>query len=33
VLTGIRGSNMKLEKIYDALLEQGRAQHQSELGE
>ena len=33
VVAGIRGSNSKLEKIFDALLEKGRAQHQSELSE
>ena len=33
VVSGIRGSNSKLEKIFDALLEKGRAQYQSELSE
>ena len=33
VVSGIRGSNSKLEKIFDVLLEQGRAQYQSELSE
>ena len=33
VVGGIRGSNSKLEKIFDALLEKGRAQYQSELSE
>lgn len=33
VVAGIRGSNSKLEKIFDALLEKGRAQYQSELSE
>lgn len=33
VVGGIRGSNSKLEKIFDALLEKGRAQYQSELGQ
>lgn len=31
VVGGIRGSNSKLEKIFDALLEKGRAQYQSEV--
>lgn len=31
VLAGIRGSNSKLETIFDALLEKGRAQYQPEL--
>jgi guanosine-3',5'-bis(diphosphate) 3'-pyrophosphohydrolase len=33
VVAGIRGSNSKLEKIFDALLEKGRVQHQAELSE
>ena len=33
VVAGIRGSNSKLEKIFNALLEKGRAQYQSELGQ
>lgn len=33
VVAGIRGSNSKLEKVFDALLEKGRAQYQSELSE
>ena len=33
VVDGIRGSNSKLEKIFDALLVKGRAQYQSELSE
>jgi len=33
VLSGMRGSNSKLEKIFDALLEKGRTQYQSELGQ
>jgi len=33
VVSGIRGSNSKLEKIVDALLEKGKAQHQAELGQ
>ena len=33
VVSGIRGSNSKLEKVFDALLEKGRAQHQAELSE
>ena len=33
VVAGIRGSNSKLEKIFDALLEKGRAQYQAELSE
>ncbi len=32
VVAGIRGSNSKLEKIFDALVEQGRVEYQSELG-
>ena len=33
VVAGIRGSNSKLEKVFDALLEKGRAQYQAELSE
>jgi len=33
VVSGIRGSNSKLEKVFDALLEKGRAQYQAELSE
>ena len=33
VVAGIRGSNSKLEKIFDALLEKGRTQYQAELSE
>lgn len=33
VVAGIRGSNSKLEKVFDVLLEKGRAQYQSELSE
>ena len=32
VVTGIRGSNSKLEKVFDDLLEKGRAEYQSEIG-
>ena len=32
VVAGIRGSNSKLEKIFDALVEKGRVEYQSELG-
>lgn len=31
VVAGVRGSNSKLEKVFDALLEKGRAEYQSEL--
>lgn len=33
VVSGIRGSNSSLEKVFDALLEKGRTEYQSELGQ
>lgn len=33
VVSGIRGSNSNLEKVFDALLEKSRAHYQSELSE
>jgi len=33
VIAGIRGSNSKLEKVIDTLLNKGKAQYQSELGD
>lgn len=32
MVAGIRGSNSKLEKVFDALLEKGRAEYQTEIG-
>ena len=32
VVAGIRGSNSKLEKVFDALLEKGRTEYQTEKG-